>query len=125
MYSKSQNMLSWNGPTRIIEVISWLCTRPSQGLHHVLRVVSKHLLNSVRLGAMTAFLGSLFQCSTTFWMKNVSYYLIRMLSPALTKTSLYQGKWHIISIELHTVNAEIYVHSLLELRNSNYCCNHK
>ena len=36
-----------------------------------MRVLSKCLQNSIRLGAVTASLGNLFQCSTVLWVKNL------------------------------------------------------
>ncbi|KAJ7405069.1 hypothetical protein BTVI_70324 [Pitangus sulphuratus] len=46
------------------------------------RVLSKHFLNSVGLGAVTIALGSLLQCTTTLWVKNL--FLISSLKPLLT-----------------------------------------
>lgn len=68
---ESQHSPSWEGPTRIIKLNSQPCKGPPQNLTTCPRVLSKHFLNSVRLGAVTTALSSLFQCWTTLSVKNL------------------------------------------------------
>ena len=71
-------MLSWKGPIRIIESSCWPCTEHAKGHTMCLRALSKGFLNSLRLGAVTTALGSLFQCPSTLWVKN--FFLISNLN---------------------------------------------
>ena len=59
----------WKGPARIVKSNSCPCTGQPQIYTISLRGLSKCFLNSIRLGAVTASLGSLSQCSTTLWLK--------------------------------------------------------
>lgn len=72
--SNSQNhrILSWTGPSRIIESNSWLYTRPPKNQTIYLRALSKLFLNSGKHSAMTGSLVILFQCLTTLSVKYLS-----------------------------------------------------
>lgn len=63
---ESENVLSWKGPTKMIEANSCLWTGPPKNL----KAMSKCFLNYGRLGAVTASLWSLFQCPVTLLVKN-------------------------------------------------------
>lgn len=65
---ESQNELSWKAPTGISDTSS--CPWSGHPKTHTmfLRALSKHFLNSLRLGATA--LGSLFQHPTGLWVKN-------------------------------------------------------
>lgn len=62
-----ENIPSWKGPVRICESDCWLHTGPSKNQSIRLRALSRCLLNSGKLAAMTSALGRLFLCTTTFW----------------------------------------------------------
>ena len=76
--TESENILSWKGPTRVLEFNSWPCTGYPKSHTMCLRAVSRFFLNSVRLGAVITSLGSLFQCPNTLWVKN--FFLILSLN---------------------------------------------
>lgn len=60
LWHRALNTLSWKGPIRIIQTlgVSWPCTGHPKSDTMCLRVLSKGFLSSVRLTAVTTFLGS-------------------------------------------------------------------
>lgn len=59
------NILSWKEPIRITESNSWPCTKQPKQSHHV----PNKTLELCHLGAVSAALGSPFECPT-LWVKN-------------------------------------------------------
>lgn len=67
---ESWNMLGWKGPMRIIKSKSLPCTGlPMSYTPWVIPCAQDHCLKaSWTFGAVTTFLGSLFQCPATLWV---------------------------------------------------------
>lgn len=63
-------MLSGKGPIRTTLSSSWPCTEHTKNLRVPESVVQTQL-ELYQAGAVTTFLGSLFQCPNTLWVKQL------------------------------------------------------
>lgn len=66
-----QNTLNWKIFTEITESNSWPCSGHPSESHHVPENNVQMLLELSQSGAVTASLGSSFQCAATLWVENI------------------------------------------------------